>query len=259
MGHRRVGFITAALVAALLGGCAFLPRGARKSTVVFDEAHGERFLVGAEGPLDLSKLGAIVRGEGLAVRTNRDKIDDATLAKVDALVVSGPFMLITPWEVDAIVRFVQGGGRLALMLHVGLPAALLLDALHVASSNGVIRERENTVGDEPLNFRVTRFAPHALTRDLPGFNTYGSWALMSRDDSSAIIARTSDSAWVDLNNNKTLDDKDAVQSFGVIVAGTRGKGAFVVFGDDAVFQNEFLVDDNVVLARNLARWLVRQP
>jgi hypothetical protein len=31
----------------------------------------------------------------------------------------------------------------------------------------------------------------------------------------------------------------------------------VVFGDDAIFQNEFLTKGNAVLARNLACWLSR--
>jgi len=41
----------------------------------------------------------------------------------------------------------------------------------------------------------------------------------------------------------------------VAVAGRSGKGRFVVFGDDAIFQNKFLTGDNLVLGRNLASWL----
>lgn len=247
--------VAASVLAVLLAGCAYTPHRVRPATVLFDEAHGERFLVGEEGRLDLSKLGGTMRTADLRVTTGREKIADGTLANVDALVISGPFGFVTPSEVDAVLRFLDRGGRLAVMVHVGLPVAVLLDSLHVAISNGVIRERENVIGDEPLTFRVTRFAAHELTRGLTSFDAYGVWALMNKDDTSAIIARTSDAAWVDLNGNQTLDEKDAVQSFGVAVAGARGKGRFVVFGDDAIFQNEFLAGGNVVLAQNLAHWL----
>jgi len=48
---------------------------------------------------------------------------------------------------------------------------------------------------------------------------------------------------------------DAVQAFGVLVAGSRGKGRFAVFGADAIFQNRFLDESNRQLAGNLAAWL----
>ena len=69
-----------------------------------------------------------------------------------------------------------------------------------------------------------------------------------------IIASSSASAWVDLNGNKQFDPQDAQQAFAVAVAGKYGKGEFVVFGDDAVFQNQFLQGGNLLLATNLAEW-----
>ncbi|HXQ23784.1 MAG TPA: hypothetical protein VN812_19045, partial [Candidatus Acidoferrales bacterium] len=54
-----------------------------------------------------------------------------------------------------------------------------------------------------------------------------------------------------------LDPGDAVQSFGVLVAGQLGLGRFAIFGDDALFQNQFLMGGNVVLARNLVAWLTQ--
>jgi hypothetical protein len=245
------------ILASLLSGCAYLTRPGRKATLLFDEAHGQRFLVGQQGRLDLSSFGAVARNEGLLVGTNREELSDHALAGAEALVVSGPFAPLTPAEVEATLRFLDRGGRLAVMLHIGPPAAALLDALRVDVSNGVIRERENVINDDPLNFRVTRLAPHELTQKLAGFDAFGVWALRSMSNDAAIIARTSERSWMDLNGNQTLDERDAVQSFGVAVAGKRGKGRFVVFGDDAILQNEFLAGDNLTLARNLARWFVR--
>jgi len=43
-----------------------------------------------------------------------------------------------------------------------------------------------------------------------------------------------------------------------VVTGTLNKGDFVIFGDDAIFQNRFLDDDNRKLATNLGKWLTRR-
>jgi hypothetical protein len=58
-----------------------------------------------------------------------------------------------------------------------------------------------------------------------------------------------------MDGDMKLSKGDIVQSFGVVVQGTHGAGRFVVFGDDAIFQNKFLDASNKQLARNLARWL----
>jgi hypothetical protein len=225
------------------------------ATVMFDEAHGQRFLIEHGGPLDLSGLAATFRDQQLLIKTSRQDVTDSTLSGVVALVISGPFAPVRPAEIDAIGRFLERGGRLCVMLHIAPPVAALLHQLNVSISNGVIRERENVIGDDPLNFHVTGLTAHALTTGVHGFDVFGAWALLPTGDTASIIAHSSPRAWVDLNGNQALDDRDATQSFGVIVAGQFGAGGFVVFGDDAVFQNRFLTGGNVTLAQNVARWL----
>lgn len=70
-----------------------------------------------------------------------------------------------------------------------------------------------------------------------------------------IIASTSPRGWIDFNGDNKLSNGDVVQAFGVVVSGETGAGRFVVFADDAIFQNRFLDASNRQLARNLARWL----
>jgi len=229
--------------------------GARPVTVLFDEAHGQRFLAEKDGPLDLSALATLFRDEGLQVRTNGQPVTDHVLSGVDVLVISGPFAPYTPAEIDATTRFVSRGGRLCVMLHIGPPVAELLHRLNVSISNGVIRERENVINDDPLNFHVTRLTPHALTRNLDAFDVFGAWALLSTSENATVIAETGPNAWVDLNGDQKLSAGDAVQAFGVVVAGQLGKGRFAVFGDDAIFQNRFLTGGNLALGKNLVRWL----
>lgn len=243
------------IVAALL---LFLsmarPLAAAPPVVAFDETHGEKFLVGSDEKLGLSQLGEILRRGGARVQPLRPPLT-GSLDGIDALVVSGAFAAFTPEEVDALVAFVERGGRLAVMLHIPFPLTPLLRRLHVDFANGVIRDPGRSVGGDPMSFTVTTFEPHALTRGLDSISVFGAWALRNEGDQAAIIARSGNDSWIDLNRNDRSDPGDAVQSFGIAVAGAIGRGQFVVFGDDALFQNQFLEGGNRRLATNLACWL----
>jgi hypothetical protein len=224
-------------------------------TVVFDRSHDEKSLPAETDDAGLSELAAEIKSAGLDVGTNDGPITDQALSGIDALVISGPLAPLTPDEVDATRRFVSKGGRLCVMLDLAWPARALLDGLGVSVSKAVILERENIIGDMPLNFHVTSLADHPITEGLVGFDVFGTWALRARGENVQVIAQTSPVAWVDLDGNARLSAGDAVQSFAVAIAGTLDKGRFVVFGDDTMFKNGHLTEYNRELARNLARWL----
>jgi hypothetical protein len=246
--------LAAFLSAAAIAACSRTPQAV---VVSFDEAHGQRFLVGKDGALDLSRFAALFRQAGGNVRTNRQPITDAALADVDVLVVSGAFVPFSDDEITATTRLLERGGRLCVMLHIPGPVDELLRQLDVAISNGVVREREGLVSDDPLRFRVTRLQQHPLMLKVEAFTVMGAWALMNLRNTASIVAATGPNAWVDLNRDGQLERGDAVQAFGMAVVGHKGRGRFVVFGDDAIFQNEFLTEGNLVLGENLARWLVK--
>ncbi len=251
-GTVKMAVILACLASTL--GCAHQSR----STILFDEGHGQQFLMEKQGPLDLSALSGLFRDQGLDVKASSTPMTDDSLAHVEALVVSGPFVPFTLAETDAVTHFVQNGGRLCVMLHIAAPVGPLLRRMNVVTSNGVIREREHVIDDDPLNFHVTSSAAHELTAEVPEFDAFGVWALLNTGDSAAVVAQTSASAWVDLNGNQSLDPGDAVQPFAVVIAGELGRGRFVVFGDDAIFQNKFLSGGNAILGRNLVKWLAQK-
>lgn len=245
-------------IGVLLGAwfaCCLDPRPGVAQTVVFDQGHRQQFLIEGAGSLDLSGFAEILRKAGLEVTARDGQIDDAGLANAGGLVISGAFAPLATAESDSILRFLQSGGRLCVMLHIGPPVADLLHRLGVSITNGVILERENLIKEDPTSFFVEDLTPHDLTRGLDRFALFGAWGLLNTGDDAQILARTSPRAWVDLNGDRVLGDRDAVQAFGVLVTGTFGSGRFVVFGDDAVFQNQFLKGENASLARNLAHWL----
>ncbi|MDH4100566.1 MAG: DUF4350 domain-containing protein [Nitrospirota bacterium] len=245
------------LLAFLLGLLAFAgtSHAADKPVVLFDQGHGQLFFADRGDSLDLSNLASLFEGEGFVVRIGKEPFNEKLLSGVDAVVISGPFRPLAPAEVDAVRTFLYRGGSLSIMLHIGQPLADLLQGLEIAFSNGVIHEQDGIIDGEPINFAVSYLKPHDLTKGLEGFNLYGGWALINTDDNSEIIAETGQAAWVDLNGDKKLSPGDAVQAFGVAIAGGFGQGRFVVFGDDAIFQNRFLEGPNVLLANNLVKWL----
>lgn len=242
------------ILAVALLFAALTAQTAVAQTVVVDTGHGERFSISETGPLQLSGFAEILRGTGCKIATVKKPISDATLAEADGLVISGAFIPLDRDEVEAVMRFMQRGGKVAVMLHIAPPLTSLLDRLKISHTNGVIQERENVIGELPINFKVNRLGNHAVLKGLHDFSLYGVWGLMNRDSSSRIIAATGPKAWVDLRGDK-VQTKDETASFGVAVAGEVGKGGFIVFGDDAIFQNKFLDRSNKALAANLAKWL----
>lgn len=226
--------------------------------ILFDQGHGQRFLVHEEGPLNFSGLTAIMETAGAKVSSTRAPLSDATLKGIAALVISGPFMPISAEESEAILRYIQGGGRVAMMLHIAPPMGSFLRRLGVAHSNGVLHEGALAkTANKDIEFSVTDLAIHPLFTSVPSFSAYGAWALNSQS-AAAMIAKTSKESWVDLNNDKNLGPGDAKGPFGIVVSQPLGAGEFVVFGDDAIFQNMFLDDNNRKLAANLASWLLKK-
>jgi hypothetical protein len=223
--------------------------------VLFDQGHNQRFLINKEGPLQLTGVAGIFKEQGLKVTSNEGVIDKDSLATAEALVISGAFNSFSPAEIDAIVDYLDNGGKLAIMLHIGPPLIPLLDRLGIIVSGSVIHEQENVIKSDDINFRVTRLESDPLFKDIEQFSLYGGWALLNEGVGTKVIAKTGEKAWIDLDGDKKLSEGDAVQSFAVIVNGTHGKGRFVIFADDAIFQNQYLDENNSKLAANLANWL----
>ncbi|MCM2264291.1 MAG: DUF4350 domain-containing protein [Desulfuromonadales bacterium] len=240
----------------LLFGFLWLPQTVLAAPVVlFDEGHGQPFLASGERPLDLSALAGIFTTAGYEVRTSSQLLDSSKLAGVDVMISSGAFQPFKPEEVAAVLAFVERGGGLAVMLHIAPPLAGLLHTLEVDFTNGTLREQSNVIGENRQDFRVRDLSSHPLNDGLQDFAVYGAWALRGTAPAVEIVARTGAHGWIDLNRDRQLSAGDAVQPFGVAVAGTFGQGHFAVFGDDALFQNRYLEGSNRALAVNLARWL----
>jgi hypothetical protein len=222
-------------------------------TVIFDQGHGQRSVVEKNGALHLSKLSGLFKEQGFIVNSHKGSLGDTLLSDIDALIISGPLAPLTNAELQSVWNYLNNGGQVCIMLHNAAPVQNLLASLQVASANGVVHQEENLIDNHSINFSVINLPKHPLTKDLKQFNIYGPWPLNTALEAN-IIAKTSKTSWVDLDHNNKLSKRDAVQSFPVLLTGQIGHGHFIVFGDDALFQNQFLVGDNQQLGRNLAQW-----
>lgn len=241
--------------AALIFSVCAVQSVAAETAILFDEGHGQQFLAGADGPLGLSGLAEVIKTHGMTVKVGSGKLTDEALSQPKALVISGPFASYSAEEAKSVRAFLDKGGKLAVMLHIGTPVAPLLHPLGVDFSNGVLHEKEGILDGEDRNFTVTRLNNHPVFAGISHFSIYGGWALTGFAENAATIAQTSPTSWVDLNGDSKLSPHDVIASFGVVVSGARGAGRFIVFGDDTLFQNRFLHGNNRILAENLAVWL----
>lgn len=227
-----------------------------KPTVLFDQGHGQAFLIERTGELDLSGLAALFRDAGFQVNAGTKAISPKVLSETDSLIISGPFIPFSAEEIKAISDFIERGGFVAVMIHVPHPLIPLLEKLEVESINGVVNESENIIGGNQKDFFVNRLEKHPLTNGVRQFSTFGAWGLSTKQDNAKIIAKTGPKAWIDSDRDGKLSKADKIGNVGIIVSGAKGNGQFVIFGDDAIFQNRFLKDENLLLGKNLANWIL---
>lgn len=224
--------------------------------VLFDQGHEQRFVIEKSGGYHLSKLAEVFKRKGYTVRSTTEPLTPASLAEVDVLVSSGAFAPLSPEELETVVNFVRGGGSVSVMLHIAPTYSGFLRAFGIMAANGVIHETKNVIGTNSLNFRLSVLRDHPLFEGINEFNAYGVWALLDLDKNTSSVGITSKQAWIDMDRDKVRNpSSEPLHAYAVVVAGGLGEGKIAAFGDDAIFQDEFIDGNNMKLAENLAGWL----
>ncbi len=223
--------------------------------MLFDQGHRQAFVIEKDGPLQLRGMATVFQQQGWQVNSSTGELTSQELDKVDALIISGAFAPLSESEIDAVLAYLKRGGNLAIMIHIGQPLGSLIHHLGVEIGNLVIHENQHQPDGNTINFTVSALKQHPLTKGLKQFSIYGGWPLRSFSREGETIASSSPHSWVDVNLDRQLSKGDLISPFAVLISGTYGRGSFAVFADDAIFQNQFLRDDNKLLAENLGRWL----
>lgn len=227
----------------------------QSTNVLFDEGHGQAFVISKDGKLHLSKLADILKKEGIKVSSSNITLSPELLSNFQTLIISGPFKPFSKEEIDNLVNFVQAGGKLFVMLHISQPAKELFEKFGLTITNGAVSEKEDLATGKNTDFFVKDFLPHPITKNIKKFAVYGSWGLVSENKDVKLIATSSINSWIDLNRNGVYDEGEPKGPFGIVATGELGRGTFVFFADDAIFQNSFINDANLELAENLAKFL----
>ncbi len=149
--------------------------------MLYDEAHGHPYRIGNSDPLDLSDLAALYRSNGFQVASNVEIFTRETLSPVDALIISGFFLPLTESELAVVLDFVNAVGGLAIVLHIALPVRDLRHHLKVVFTSGPLRETNQLINGNSLDFKVANLADHPLTSGMACFSVYGAQALRGTD------------------------------------------------------------------------------
>lgn len=196
----------------------------KRPVVLFDQGHGQVFLIEKSEELDLSSLANLFKESGFEVRSGQGKITSELLSDVNSLIISGPFRPFIGSEIAEIKKFIERGGSVAIMIHVALIIKDLLDQLGLAFTPGSINETEGIVGALGKDFLVRKLERHPLFDGLKDFSVYGAWGLVPKNHNNIVIAMTSTNAWIDKNGNNRFDSNDISGEFGIVVVGNYGKG-----------------------------------
>jgi hypothetical protein len=251
-------FVIIALVvilALLLSGCSRL-QGTSKNQAVFDLSHKEIFSPTSEKEMGLSSFSKSLSEHGYKLKMNEQPLATQSLRDAKLLILAGPMTEFAQEEQQAISDFIKNGGNLLVLIHISQPVISLTENFDIQPSVSTVCDPANPVENSPQDFYVTDFADHPLGSNIDKLAVFGTWALRTRDGGSAnIVARTSDKAWADLNQDRLLGQDEPQESYGIVAVSGFGEGKVVVCADDAILINKFLeAGDNKRFEENLISW-----
>ncbi len=243
------------ILVIVLSGCGRFQSKSKKQAV-FDLSHKEIFAPNSEREMGLSDFSKSLSGHGYQLKMNEQPLARGVLKDAELLVLAGPMTEFTQDEQKAITDFIGGGGNLLILIHISQPVMSLSEKFDIQPSISAVCDEANPVENSPQDFYVTDFADHPLGSSMERLAVFGTWGLRTRDGGSAsIVARTSEKAWADLNQDQHLGEDEPQESYGIIAVSRLGEGKIVVCADDAILINKFLeVGDNRQFGENLISW-----
>lgn len=250
------------------------------------------FVTGSgEHQIDNTERGGLSNFKDLLAKDNYETKTVSLLEKAEvpsdctALVVAGPTRNYEQPEVDAVKKYVEGGGRTLLMLDAPLKAgrleiadndalATLLQSWGVTLNKDLILDLNpigQMVGLGPQVALVTSYAPQAIVTDMKGtatgFPLSRSMEVKNTDkttvdkmfDSSntSLATNNLNSAAVDPNDPKNKKGPLTLAAAGTYKTGKENsQGRFVVMGSSSWLDNGFIsFNGNSDLALNTVNWL----
>lgn len=258
-----------------------------QKTLYFTTGHGERSLDGS-GPQDYGTIKQNLTTDNFTVTplnllTQRAVPDDAA-----ALVIAGPTAPFLQEELDALSAYVQGGGKLLVLLGPNSKTDLssVLQNFQVAYTGNVVVDPAKSVPQDPRVVVVDSYGTSPITQDLrdltffPLTTNITSPAAPPSGTTMIQLAQSSGSSWGNTDPNQIQqqpsDPKGPLTlalsiDTGTSAASQTAPGAtpppanpnanrIVLFGSPDLISNNSLqqVPGNSTLFENSANWVVEE-
>ncbi len=249
--------------------------------VYFVTGHGERDPNSFLDP-DYGQAMQTLRREFYEIKTlNLSTITNTLPTDMDALIIAGPRRPFSPEEIELVFDYLNGGGRVLLLIDPdpNLDVAPFNERL----ASWGIRLRDDLVIDPRSSFMgdvaaplVTQYTFHTITKNMPGIATFFPTARSIEvldasplDKRVTVLVTTSPDAWGETDYQAPqlgyTEGKDARGPLNLVVVveqvdeeGPRGRLAVV---GDADFPSNVLINNvpgalgNVELLNNIINWL----
>ncbi|GAC1325833.1 MAG: hypothetical protein NVSMB2_24600 [Chloroflexota bacterium] len=255
-----------------------LVRPAKK--MYFTVGHGERSLDGS-GAQDYSQLKTGLEQDNytvapLTLATTRAVPDDA-----DEIVIAGPTNPFLTEEKDALRAYVDGGGKVIVMVGPGSKADLndLFAKYGVAFTGNVVIDTLRGLPQDPRVLVIDTYGSHAVTADMRDLSIFPIATNITYPTGGAgatvtALAQSSDNSWGSSNLTQLQrQDADPKGPLALAVAidaggstsasstgGPSGGSRLVLIGTPDLVSNNALqqVPGNQTLFLNAANWITQQ-
>ena len=247
--------LSAFALAVSLSGCNKSKSGSKKQAM-FDLSHREIFSPDLTSEMGLSSFKKDLTGSGYTIKANEKPIAAKILRDSDLLILAGPMTEFTVEEIEVITDFVKNGGNLLVFIHISQPVFALSEQFDIQPSLATICDTADPVQNSPQDFYITTFADHPLGIGIDKLAVFRTWGLRIREGGSAnIVAKTSDKAWADLNQDLVLNEGEPQEAYGIIAISRFGDGRAVICADDAILINKFIkTGNNQQFGKNIISW-----
>jgi len=277
--RRAAGALAAGALAGILiaGAVGWFDPGREKAgRIIIDETHSNwewstvKLTTESYGVQTVYNYSELVRylGHYYDIRANFEAITDSLLATTDVMILKTPTRPYEETEVDALVRFVEGGGGLWLVGDHTNVFGMSTNLNQVGRRFG-LRYRFDAVIDLRTNgrqlFQRPRLFAHPSVRHLPPLLMATSSSMLGPATAERVmVGRSLLSDWLDYSVNSFFGNfhPDSSEPFGSMlqsVAVTRGKGRVLGFSDSTIFSNFFMfVRGKPELALGSVQWLMHE-
>jgi ABC-type uncharacterized transport system involved in gliding motility auxiliary subunit len=240
----------------------------------FTTGHGERSLDGF-GPQDYGTIKQGLERDNYATAplnlvTGRTVPDDA-----DEVIIAGPTNPFLSEEKDALKAYLDGGGKLIVVIGANSKTDLndLLAPYQVSFNPTVVVDQAKGLPQDPRVVVVDSYGTQAITKDLRDLtffpvSAYITYASNAQGITVTPLAQSSDQSWANTNPQQIQrQDSDPKGPLALAVAveaappaGGGNAARLVLFGSPDLVSNNALqqVPGNQTLFLNAANWVAEQ-